>query len=78
MQKDELIQIHVFLRQLRTHLEDMTETNNSQVFTSYDSLHTGPHQIHKSKDNHSKAVFELCKGISDLIKENDPSKFKKI
>ena len=78
MNKDELIQIHVFLRQLRIHLEDMTGCNDSQVFSSYDSLSVGPYQIQKSKDEHRLAVFELCKGIAALLKQNDPSIFKKI
>ena len=58
-QKDEIIQFHTFLLQLRTHLENMTENNNPQAFLSYEKLNIGPHKIHKSKKEHKLAVFEL-------------------
>ena len=78
MQKDETVQLHIFLFQLRTHLENMMENNNSQAFLSYDKLDIIPHQIHKSKKEHNLAIFELSKGIADLLQENDSSVFKGI
>ena len=77
MQKDELIQLHTFFLQLKTHLEDMVENNNSQAFLSYKELDIGPYKIHKSKKEHELAVLELCKGIINLLQENNCSVFQK-
>ena len=73
IQKDELIQLHAFLFQLRTHLENMVENNNPQAFLSYVKSDVRPHQVHKSKDEHRLAVFELSKGIADLLRNDDCS-----
>ena len=78
MQKDEIIQFHTFLLQLRTHLENMVENNNPQAFLSYEKLNIGPHKIHKSKKEHKLAVFELSKGITNLLQENNCSAFQRI
>ena len=78
IQKDELIQIHAFLLQLRTCLENMTKNNNSHAFLSYDKLSIGPHKVHKSKKDHKLAVFELCKGITNLLQESNCSVFQRI
>lgn len=78
MQKEELIQIHTFMLQLRTQIENMTENNNSRAFISYDKLNIGPHKIHKSKDEHKLAVFELSKGIANLLQENNYPVFHRI
>ena len=78
MQKDELIQLHTFLLQLRTHLENLVEKNNPQAFLSYEKLNIGPHKVHKSKKEHKLAVFELSKGITGLLQENNCSVFQRI
>ena len=51
----------------------MVENNNPQAFLSYVKLDVRPHQVHKSKDEHRLAVFELSKGIANLLQENDYS-----
>jgi len=78
IQKDELIQIHAFLFQLRVHLENLVENNNTQAFLSYDKLNIVPHKVHKSKKEHKLAVFELSKGIAALLQENNCYVFQKI
>ena len=78
MQKDEIIQLHMFLLQLRTQLVDIMEKNNSQAFLSYDEMNILPQQVHKTKDEHKLAVFELSKGIANLLQEDDCSAFQKI
>ena len=67
MQKDEIIQLHVFLLQLRTQLANMMEKDNSQAFLSYDEMNILPQQVHKTKNEHKLAVFELSKGIAKLL-----------
>ena len=71
MQKNETVQIHIFLFQLRTYLENIMENNKTQAFLFYDKLNISPHQIHKSKKEHNLAIFELSKGIANLLQEND-------
>jgi len=78
IQKDEIIQFHAFLLQLRVHLENIVENNNAQAFLSYDKLNIVPHKVHKSKKEHKLAVFELSKGIADLLQENNCYVFQKI
>ena len=70
MQKDELIQLHMFLLQLKTHLEDMVENNGGAEFLSYVKLDVTPYQVYKSKREHKLAVFTLSKGIADLMSHN--------
>jgi len=70
MQKDELIQLHSFLLQLKIHLEGMVENNGGREFISYDKLNITPFQVYKSKREHKLAVFTLSKGIADLLSNN--------
>lgn len=66
MQKDELIQLHTFLYQIRTHLEHMCQ-NNGCEFNNYERLDITPYQIHKSKREHKLAVFTLSKDIAGIL-----------
>ena len=58
----------------------MIENNNSnsQAFLSYKKLNIGPHKVHRSKIEHRLAVFELCKGIANLLLENNCYAFQNI
>jgi hypothetical protein len=78
IQKDELIQIHSFLLQLRLNLEDKIIDTKLNHFSSYDSLNISPHKVFKSKNEQELAIFELSRGISNLISEYDPSTFSEI
>ena len=78
IQKDELIQLHAFLLQLRTNIENLVENNNPQEFLSYKKLNTGPHKIHKSKQEHKLAIFELSMCIVNLLKDDNYSLFQNI
>lgn len=72
IQKDELIQLHMFLFQLKLNLEEIIDPKLNH-FSEYDSLEMSPQQVFKSKKEHQVAIFELSKGISSMIKENNPS-----
>ena len=54
------------------------ENNNPKIFLSYDKLNIVPYKIHKNKKEHKLAIFELSKGIANLLLENDYSTFQKI
>ena len=71
MQKDELIQLHAFLLQLKTHLEDLMQNNGGAEFIFYKKLDVTPYQVYKSKREHKLAVFSLSKGIASLLSNND-------
>jgi len=78
MQKDELIQLHTFLLQLKTHLEEMVENNGGVEFLSYEKLDVTPYQVYKSKREHKLAVFTLSKGIATLLAHNNCPGLEKI
>jgi hypothetical protein len=69
MQKEELIQLHTFLFQVRSYLEDILGQNDNAMFYSYDTLHISPHHVHKSKDEQKSAVFELSECITQFIEK---------
>lgn len=70
MQKDELIQLHAFLLQLKTHLEGLVENNGGSEFIFYKKLDVTPYQVYKSKREHKLAVFTLSRGIATLLSNN--------
>ena len=78
MQKDELIQLHTFLLQLKTHLEEMVENNGGMEFQAYDKLDVTPYQVYKSKREHKLAVFTLSQGIANLLSHNSCPGLEKI
>lgn len=78
MQKDELIQLHTFLLQLKTHLEDMVENNGGGEFFQYEKLDVTPYQVYKSKREHKLAVFTLSKGIAELLSNNNCPGLEKV
>ena len=77
MQKDELIQLHSFLFQMRNYLEESCK-NNGLDFTDYEQLDITPYQVHKSKREHTLAVFTLSTGIAKTLCNNNTPHFEKI
>ena len=69
-QKDEIIQLHSFLCQLRTHLEAQIGEVDTDVFSAYESIGVSPQHVFKSKKEHKRAVFALSRGIADLLSLN--------
>jgi hypothetical protein len=78
MQKDELIQLHTFLLQLKTHLEDIVDNNGGFEFQSYVKLDVTPYQVYKSKREHKLAVFTLSRGIASLLSNNNCPGLEKV
>jgi len=70
MQKDELIQLHTFLYQIKTQLIQLYE-NHGCEYTNYEKLEITPYQIHKSKREHKLAVFTLSKDIAGILSNNN-------
>ena len=78
MQKDELIQLHMFLLQLKTHLYEMVDNNGGAEFQYYDKLNITPYKFYKSKREHKLAIFILSNGIVNLLSNNKCLGLKKI
>jgi len=78
MQKDELIQLHTFLLQLKIHLEDMVKNNGGAEFIPYKKLDVTPYQVYKSKREHKLAVFTLSRGIATLMSNNNCPGLEKV
>jgi hypothetical protein len=72
MHKDELIQLHSLLSQVKRYLEtDNVETQEN--FAEYRRLGVAPQHIHKSKTQHKKAVFLLGQEIAGVVAQRLPS-----
>ena len=71
MNKEELIQLHTFLLQLKNHLDNMVENKSGEEFQSYDRLNVTPYQVYKSKREHKLAIFTLSTGIANLLSDNN-------
>ena len=69
MQKEEIIQLHSFLFQVKLYFEGIAGQDGGDMFSSYDSLHVSPHHVHKSKEKQETALIELCKCLSDLCEK---------
>lgn len=71
MHKDELLQLHSLLCQMKRYFEDSGLPLNGE-FHEYDGLNCSPQHIHKSKTDHKRAVFYLGKGLSEVIMQGNP------
>ncbi|WP_292466679.1 UPF0058 family protein [Methanolobus sp.] len=70
MHKDELIQLHTLMAQIRKHFEH-TGVNNS--FGEYDSLSISPLHVHRSKAEHKHAIFVLGNDIASSLSQDEIS-----
>lgn len=70
MHKDELIQLHTLLRQMKNYFEG-TGTETAARFEEYDTFGVAPQHIHKSKTQHKKAVFLLGKELAELVMDHE-------
>jgi hypothetical protein len=71
MHKDELLQLHSLLCQMKRYFEDCGLPLVGE-FREYDLLAVSPQHIHKSKTDHKRAVFLLGKGLSEVVMQGNP------
>lgn len=69
MQKEEIIQLHTLFAQIKNQLEGKPPHNNG-TFIEYEEFGVLPHHVHKSKNDHKKAVFILGKEIAEMFSHN--------
>jgi hypothetical protein len=74
MHKDELIQLHTLMAQMKSCLEEKGFTN---AFSAYDSLAISPVHVHRSKAEHKLAIFVLGNTLASVMSKDDLSGFGK-
>lgn len=72
MQKDELIQMHTLLCQIKNHLEH-TGVATPENFREYDGLGVSPVHVHRSKGDHKRAIFLLGKELASFASSGELS-----
>ncbi|MDD1700274.1 MAG: UPF0058 family protein [Methanoregula sp.] len=75
MHKDELIQLHLMLYNVKVYFEGL---NPELKFSQYNALKITPFQQHKSKMEHKYAIFVLGTEIANAMKEVDYSSSSRI
>ncbi len=68
MHKNELIQLHTLLCQIKHHFEDQSE---SLRFEDYESVGVQPTHVHRSKSDHKKAIFVLGKELASKLSSDE-------
>jgi len=72
MQKDELIQMHTLLCQIKNHLQT-TGVAGEHSFREYESLGISPVHVHRSKGEHKRAIFLLGKELAQFAAHGELS-----
>lgn len=65
-----MIQVHQFLVYILKYLTEKDEIQYN--CKEYMSLKISPHHIHRTKAEHKRAIFVLCKTISKVVDDKDP------
>ena len=64
MHKDELIQLHTLLSQIKAFVDRSGPTG---AFVEYDRLGVSPTHVHRSKTDHKRAIFVLGKELATAL-----------
>lgn len=70
MQKDELIQMHTLLCQIKNHLQS-TGVAGPDSFEEYECLGISPVHVHRSKGEHKRAIFLLGKELAHFASRGE-------
>jgi hypothetical protein len=65
--KEELIQLHTLMVQMKRFFED----NGSGEFSQYQNLQISPIHVHRSKAEHKHAIFVLGKEIATVMAHDE-------
>ncbi len=68
MKKEELIQIHILLAQIKKYFE---ENNIGNGFEEYSKLRISPFHVHRSKSDHKQAIFVLGNELATAIAKDE-------
>jgi hypothetical protein len=67
--KNELIQLHTLLAQIKHHMEG--EEPDAPTFEEYEDVGVEPTHVHRSKSDHKKAIFTLGKELASSLSEDE-------
>lgn len=67
MHKDELIQLHALMAQIKKHFEHM---GIEDEFSEYNSLAISPLHVHRSKAEHKHAIFVLGNDLASVLSKD--------
>ncbi|WP_096203566.1 UPF0058 family protein [Candidatus Methanoperedens nitratireducens] len=67
MHKEELIQLHTLMVQMKRFFED----KGKGEFSQYQSLQISPIHVHRSKAEHKHAIFVLGKEIASIMAHDE-------
>lgn len=70
LQKDELIQMHTLLCQVKNHLQQIGAAP-AETFVEYDRLGISPVHVHRSKGEHKRAIFLLGKELAHFASKGE-------
>ena len=73
MHKDELIQLHTLMAQMKSYLEEKGFTNE---FSEYESLAISPVHVHRSKAERL-AIFVLGSSLASVMSKDEFSNFNR-
>ena len=73
MHKDELIQMHTLLCQIKSHIETSAPATTDPWFGEYKTMGISPIHVHRSKAEHKRAIFVLGKEISAYLANGEYS-----
>lgn len=68
MHKEELIQLHTLMAQMKQYFE---QTGLHDNFDTYRNLDISPVHVHRSKAEHKHAIFVLGKEIASIMSDDD-------
>jgi hypothetical protein len=68
MHKEELIQLHTLMTQMKKYFE---ENGSDNGFNIYDNLGISPVHVHRSKAEHKHAIFVLGSEIASVISDDE-------
>jgi len=71
MHKDELIQMHTLLCQIKSHIEATEPQTAEEWFREYRTMNISPIHVHRSKADHKRAIFVLGKEISAFLAKGE-------
>jgi hypothetical protein len=70
LQKDELIQMHTLLCQIKNHLL-VNGLAGGDAFGEYEQLNISPVHVHRSKGEHKRAIFLLGKELAEFASNGE-------
>ena len=67
MRKEELVHIHMLLVQFKKYCEENSLISDLR---NYDELRISPFEVHRSKEEHKRAIFILCTELVASLNES--------